>query len=685
MNSCLLLRLRRFVKSIGTVLLVTGLFTARAFALDARAQDLWTFVQAGDLQKVQAYLATPGVDINDRYVVGGVYDDPNLLMDDKSLLDLAAEARQLAIVTYLLDHGAQVNAIQQQGLDQGLTALHRAAFFDAAAIVDLLIDRGANVNAKHGTRANGTGGATPLLYAATNGSVNAISVLLEHGADAGASSVAGEAPLGNAVKHNHPEAAELIRNYLNKPPALGILDAARNGDLEAVRRTLSPDIDKATVNQATLDRALHLVMIAGADRLEERQRILQLLIDRGAQAASVIELANTPAAAQWLISKGATAKPRIAEESPALAVACNPVAQDREGVLKVLVKAGAQIGADPLAARTMLRCAVRAHDLALAEYLLTQGAKADGRDAGGRTLLFDAPDAAMVDLLVQHGTLVETPDSAGGTAVANAIVGRRTPVAVELIGKGALQGAAQPLLLHTAARTGQASVIVALLDHGAPIDARDADGRTGLYWAVYARDYSSTVALVARGADINATDNTGSTVLHVAASRGVPPYLLSYLLEHHANAALRDKQGRLAKDLATTDAVRGQLAVQSAAWDQPLSAEDAAACTEVVRRTGDGSLGHSVVFGEPPLVPHDANDNWGFLGGVPTRIQLSMSGRTYILGSDQGPIYLSRIGENGVERVVCEFSAQSDGSSATYRVLGPGERLPGDLSTQKPR
>ena len=679
MNNCLLVRLRRLANSIAAVLLVTGLFAANAFALDARAQDLWTFVQAGDLQKMQAYLATPGVDINDRYVVGGVYDDPNLLMDDKSLLDLAVEAKQLAIATYLLDHGAQVNAIQQQGLDQGLTALHRAAFFDTAEIVELLIARGANVNAKHGTRANGTGGATPLLYAATNGSLSAISALLKHGADAAAGSVAGEVPLESATKHKHPEAAQLIRNYLDRPPALGFLDAARNGDLDAVRRTLSPDID-----QTTLDRALRLVLIAGADRLEERQRILQLLIDRGAQAASVIELANTPAAAQWLISKGASAKPRTGPDGPALAVACNPVVQDRKALLKVLVNAGAQIAADPVAARAMLRCAVRAHDMALTEYLLAQGAKADGRDAGGRTLLFDAPDAAMVDLLVQHGALVETPDSAGGTAVANAIVGRRTPAAVELIVKGALQGAAQPSLLHTAARTGQASVIVALLDHSAPIDARDADGRTGLYWAVYARDYSSTVALVTRGADITATDNTGSTVLHVAASRGVPPYLLSYLLEHHANAAPRDKQGRLAMDLATTDAARSQLTVRSAAWDQPLSAEDAAACTEVVRRTGDDSLGHSVVFGEPPLVPHDPNDNWDFLGAVPTRIQVSMSGRTYVLGSDLGPVYLSRIRENAVEGVVCEFSALSDGR-ANYRVLGPGERLPGDLATQKPR
>jgi len=680
MNRRQLLRTCRVTNSIGTMLIVTVLFAARAFAVDARAQDLWVLMQAGDLQKVQTYLATPGIDINDRYVVGGVYDDPNLLMDDKSLLDLAVEAKQLAIVTYLLDHDAHVNAIQQQGLDQGLTALHRAAFFDSAEMLELIIAHGANINAKHGTRANGIGGATPLMYAATNGNLSAISTLLKHGADASVGTVNGEVALESATKYKHPEAAELIKAYLDNPPALGFLDAARNGDVQAVRGLLSPDID-----QTTLDRALFLVLIAGSDRLDERQQILQLLVDRGAHAASVIKFANSSAAAQWLISKGASVKSQAGQESPALAVACNPVVQDREGVLEVLVKAGVRISADPVGARAMLRCAVRAHDLALANYLIVQGAKADGRDAGGRTLLFDAPDAAMVDLLVKSGALVKTQDSTGGTAIANAIVGRRTPVAVELISKGALQGASQPLLLHTAARTGQASVIISLLDHGTPIDARDGDGRTGLYWAVYARDYSSTMAFVTRGADINAIDNTGSSVLHVAASRGVPSYLLSYLLDQHANAALRDKQGRLAQDLATTDELRGKLAIQAASWDQPLSAEDAAACAEVASRTADGSLGHYVLFGEPTPAPRDANDNWAFLSGVPTRFHVLVGGRAYILGSGDGPVYLSRRREDGVEQVVCEFARLPDTDVATYRVLGPGERLPGDLASRKVR
>jgi ankyrin repeat protein len=597
-----------------------GLFTARVIAADATAQSVAAIVQTGSLAKVQAYLATPGVDINDRYVVSAVYDDTNMLMDDKSLLDFAAEANQLELTAYLLDHGARVNAIQQQGLNQGVTAVHRTAFFDAADTTELLIARGANVNAKHGTRANGLGGSTPLLYAATHGSQRSIAILLDHGVDARAANASGDTPVEAATQNKHPEAARLINDYLAAPGTESLVDAARNGNLNAVRRALSPGTDQVMPNWvlravpiagsdaalspgidlATLDLALRQVLVAGSDRLEERQEIMELLMNHGANGASLLEWANSPAAASLLIARGASPKPTTGAGGPALGIACNPAIADPVGTLKVLIERGAALAADSASARAMLRCAVRAHDVGTAQFLVQQGAKADGRDAAGRTLLFDAPDAPMVDLLLKHGAQIDATDAANDTAVANAIIGYRTQAAVELINQGAIRDTSQSLLLHAAARTGQCSVISALLSHGANVNARDADGRTPLYWAVYAKDYNCTRELVSQGADINATDDEGSTMLHVAAKRNVNQLLLSYLLEQHANAALRDTKGMLPRDLATTNEARTLLAVESRAWDEPLSSDDAAACAEVVRRTQDGSLGHVVLFGDCP-------------------------------------------------------------------------------------
>jgi ankyrin repeat protein len=72
---------------------------------------------------------------------GAVADNPMKVMP----LHSAAAGRNLAIVRALLEHGAPVNAKQQQGW----TALHAAAQHGDRAMVELLLKYGANPNAKN--------------------------------------------------------------------------------------------------------------------------------------------------------------------------------------------------------------------------------------------------------------------------------------------------------------------------------------------------------------------------------------------------------------------------------------------------------------------------------------------------------------------------------------------------------
>src|SRR6266481_2779377 len=72
---------------------------------------------------------------------GAVADNPMKVMP----LHSAAAGRNLAIVRALLEHGAPVNAKQQQGW----TALHAAAQHGDQAMVELLLKYGANPNAKN--------------------------------------------------------------------------------------------------------------------------------------------------------------------------------------------------------------------------------------------------------------------------------------------------------------------------------------------------------------------------------------------------------------------------------------------------------------------------------------------------------------------------------------------------------
>lgn len=75
--------------------------TARA---ETPAEHLMAIVDSDDLDKIAAYLAQPGVGINDR--PGNV----------KTMLDFAADKNLVRVAQYLIDHGADVS--QEFGIHQ---------------------------------------------------------------------------------------------------------------------------------------------------------------------------------------------------------------------------------------------------------------------------------------------------------------------------------------------------------------------------------------------------------------------------------------------------------------------------------------------------------------------------------------------------------------------------------------
>ena len=77
-----------------------------------------------------------------------------------------------------------------------------------------------------------------------------------------------------------------------------------------------------------------------------------------------------------------------------------------------------------------------------------------------------------------------------------------------------------PSALHSAAAEGNVAQIRQLLAAGAPVDRRDADGRTPLIRAALAGESDAVKALLEHGADAWAKDNDGNSLLHWAASYG---------------------------------------------------------------------------------------------------------------------------------------------------------------------
>jgi hypothetical protein len=140
-----------------------------------------------------------------------------------------------------------------------------------------------------------------------------------------------------------------------------------------------------------------------------------------------------------------------------------------------------------LRGQTLLHDAAMAGDAELAAALLRTGADPDAKEEEGHTPLYRASTGEVARVLLAAGA---NADVASGPT-------RGTP-------------------LHQAARRGNVSVALALLEHGAAIDARDAKGETPLRRAVNCRQIEIVRLLVRRGADPRAADRKGVTPFGVA-------------------------------------------------------------------------------------------------------------------------------------------------------------------------
>jgi ankyrin repeat protein len=149
---------------------------------------------------------------------GADAESPNA--DGETALMLAARAGALDVAKLLVAHGANVNAIEAW---RGQTALMWAVDGSYPEIAELLIAKGADVHAR--AMANDwraqitsepraqyrpTGGLTPLLYAARSGCSRCVRALLQAGADVNKPNPDGVTPLMVAIDNFHYDTARLL-------------------------------------------------------------------------------------------------------------------------------------------------------------------------------------------------------------------------------------------------------------------------------------------------------------------------------------------------------------------------------------------------------------------------------------------------------------------------------------------
>lgn len=107
--------------------------------------------------------------------------------------------------------------------------------------------------------------------------------------------------------------------------------------------------------------------------------------------------------------------------------------------------------------------------------------------------------------------------------------------------------------LHLAAFFADASLVEALLEHDADVNARARNGTTNmpLHAAATARNLAAVRALVEHGADVNARQEGGWTALHAAALSG-DVEMARFLISKGADVEARASNNQNALDLALT-------------------------------------------------------------------------------------------------------------------------------------
>uniref|UniRef100_A0A667YB65 Poly [ADP-ribose] polymerase n=1 Tax=Myripristis murdjan TaxID=586833 RepID=A0A667YB65_9TELE len=200
--------------------------------------------KTGDLDTVKKLCTAQNVNCRD---VEGRQSTP---------LHFAAGYNRLAVVQFLLQHGADVHA-KDKG---GLVPLHNACSYGHYEVAELLVLHGAVVNVADLWK------FTPLHEAAAKGKYDICKLLLQHGADPTRKNRDGNTPL-DLVKDADTDIQDLLRGDA------ALLDAAKKGCLARVKKLCSPDNVNCRDTQGRHSTPLHLA--AGYNNLEVAEYLLQ--------------------------------------------------------------------------------------------------------------------------------------------------------------------------------------------------------------------------------------------------------------------------------------------------------------------------------------------------------------------------------------------------------------------------
>lgn len=339
----------------------------------------------------------------------------------ETALHTCARGGKTAAAKVLLTHGATIDVVESW---RGQTPLMWAAAAGYADTVRMLIEAGADVNARSALQNwerqrtaeprdkwLPPGGLTPLLFAAREGCVDCVKVLVNAKADINIVDAESQSALVLALINGHVDvAAELIRSGIdvNMADRVGRTGLYAAVDLHTVPASNRP-APRETDDALTSIDVIRLLLERGAtvDAALRAQLPYRTKLDRGGDG--VLGAGTTPLIRA--AKAGDTDVIRLL-----LASGANPKAATRNGVTAVMIAANVGTREEDMTGRSKTeKMAVESINL-----LLAAGADINGSDTNGRTAVHGAALWGLTDvirLLHSKGADLNQMDKRGYTAL----------------------------------------------------------------------------------------------------------------------------------------------------------------------------------------------------------------------------------------------------------------------------